>query len=96
MSVVDEVRKAFQDFVAPDIKSLSVRLDAVDQRLDRVEKHVDQRFTDMQRQVDQRFDDLRRHIDSQFDSLRYDLRLNERVSAIESRLREQESKQQQQ
>lgn len=41
MGTVDEVRKVIQDLVAPDLKALDVRLNALEAKIDLKFKHVE-------------------------------------------------------
>jgi chromosome segregation ATPase len=41
VTVVEEVRQVLQDFLAPEIRSIVARLDAVEKRMDRLEMRMD-------------------------------------------------------
>ena len=56
MSVIEDSRKVMQDFLAPELRAISARLDALEQRFGLVEKRFDV--------VDKRFDVMDRNIDS--------------------------------
>jgi hypothetical protein len=45
MSVIEDTRKLIQDFLAPELRSISARLDAFEQR-------VDDRFRDLAARID--------------------------------------------
>ncbi len=51
MGVIEEVRQAFQDFLAPELKAMSAKFDAVEARFDALEKVLEARF----KEVDSRF-----------------------------------------
>ena len=51
VSTVEDLRKVTQDFLAPELKVLAARLDAI-------ETLMELRFSDFQRNVDQRFSNL--------------------------------------
>ncbi len=40
MSVADDLRKVLQDFLAPELRAMNARLDAVDSRLEAIEKVI--------------------------------------------------------
>jgi hypothetical protein len=56
MSVIEDSRKAMQDFLAPELRAISARLDALEQRFGLVDKRFDV--------VEKRFDVTDRNIDS--------------------------------
>jgi hypothetical protein len=78
MSVIEYTRKLLQDFLAPELRELSVRIDALEERMqarfDALEKGMDARFREVEagfreveagfREVDTRF----KGIDAKFDS----------------------------
>ena len=41
MGAIEDVRKLLQDFVAPELRALSARLDGVEQRFDGVDQRLD-------------------------------------------------------
>jgi hypothetical protein len=51
VSTVEDLRKVTQDFLAPELKVLAARLEAI-------ETLMELRFSDFQRNVDQRFSNL--------------------------------------
>lgn len=40
MGTIDDVRKLLQDFIAPELRGMTARLDGVDRRLDGLEKAI--------------------------------------------------------
>jgi len=60
MSVIEDTRKLLQDFLAPELRELTARVDALEERMnarfDSIEKEVDMRF----KGVDARFDSAER------------------------------------
>lgn len=44
MSVVEDFRKVVQDFIAPELRAISARLDAINIRLESMEKLNEVRF----------------------------------------------------
>jgi hypothetical protein len=70
MSVIDDTRKAMQDFLAPELRAISTRLDALEKR-----------FEDSDRRAERRHDEVLSAIArvSEVTSLR------ERVTRLESR-----------
>lgn len=80
MSVVGDVRTALQDFLAPELRELKARLDAVEKQLDKLEERVESGFSRLDAKIDNRMDRL--------ENL---LNLNQRVSEVEARLRREQS-----
>ena len=44
MSVVEDVRQVLQDFLAPELRALAVKIDAVDQKVDSLEAKMNAKF----------------------------------------------------
>ena len=47
MSVIEDSRKVLQDFIAPELRELSTRVEALEKRIDRFEDRVDRRFDEV-------------------------------------------------
>ncbi len=62
MSLIDDTRKVLQDVVAPDLKAINVRLDAVERVMNLRFEQVDERFE----QIGKRFEQMDRRIDERF------------------------------
>ena len=54
MSVIEDSRKLVQDFLAPELRSIAVRLDALEKRIDGVDKKVDE----VDRRAEKRHDEV--------------------------------------
>jgi len=70
MSVIDDTRKAMQDFLAPELRAISVRLDALEKR-----------FEDSDRRSERRHDEVLTAIARVSDVTS----LRERITRLESR-----------
>jgi uncharacterized coiled-coil protein SlyX len=88
MSVVEDVRQALQDFLAPELRAFTARLDAMDSRssanLDTIKSRfdaIDQRFADMTTVMNTRFDSLSKEIGQ----VREMLDIDRRLTRLESR-----------
>ncbi len=73
MSVIDDTRKVLQDVIAPDLKAINVRLDAVERvmnlRFEQVDEHFEQigkRMDERFAQVDKRFEQMDKRMDERF------------------------------
>lgn len=47
MSVIDDTRKVLQDFLAPELRAISARLDALEKRFDDSERRADKRHDEV-------------------------------------------------
>jgi tetrahydromethanopterin S-methyltransferase subunit G len=52
MSVIEESRKVMQDFLAPELRAISARLDALEKRLEDSGRHADKRLDDLTKRVE--------------------------------------------
>ena len=62
MSIIDDTRKVLQDVIAPDLKAINVRLDAVERVMNLRFEQVDKRFE----QIDKRFEQIDKRMDERF------------------------------
>ena len=102
MSVVEDVRQVLQDFIAPELRAVNTRLDAIESRLsaylDAMSARSDGRFNAINIRLDamdQRFDDLITIMDTRFGSLSKDVAQVKDMLDIDRRLTRLESKQSQ-
>jgi len=58
MGAIEEVRTLLQDVVAPDLKSLTVRVENVEKQVAALEQRVDARFDKLERDSDRRHTEL--------------------------------------
>ena len=65
MSVVEDVRKALQDTLAPDLKALAVRVEELERRMDLRFQAIEGRFDDQRAYLEKRFDGLERMLSQQ-------------------------------
>ncbi len=80
MSVVEDVRQVLQDFVAPELRAVNTRLDAMESRfntrLDAIESRASTNLEAVKSRfdaIDQRFDDMITIMNTRFDSLGKDV-----------------------
>ncbi len=76
MSVVEDVRQVLQDFLAPELREIKGRIEALEKEMEGMEDTVSQRFAD-----------LRSYLDMRFNSLDNEIGLSNRVAKMESELR---------
>ncbi len=89
MGTIDDIRKAFQDIIAPELRAISVRLESVekrmderlaslDKRIDAIDKRMDERLESFEKIVSERFSALDKAIDLKID-------IDRRLQKVESR-----------
>ncbi len=78
MGTIDDIRKAFQDIIAPELRAISVRLDSVEKRMDERLGSIDKRIDSLERRIDDRFALLEKTIDLKLD-------IDRRLQRVESR-----------
>lgn len=54
MGAIDDTRKVLQDFLAPELRAISARLDAIEKRFDGLDRKVDE----VDRRAEKRHDDV--------------------------------------
>jgi chorismate mutase len=74
MSVVEDVRKVLQDFLAPELRALTVRMDAAD-------KIAEARYQEIKTNAEARHQEIM----TRLDGLKSSLELDKRVERLESR-----------
>jgi len=77
MSVIEDTRKVMQDFLAPELRAISARLDALEKRYDSLDHKVD----DVDRRAEKRHDQIMAAIAGLADYTS----IRERVARLESR-----------
>jgi hypothetical protein len=58
MGYIEDTRKLMQDFLAPELRAIAVRLDAVEALIGANERHAEERFKDAEARTQQRFSDI--------------------------------------
>jgi hypothetical protein len=91
MIAVEDVRQVLQDFIAPELRAMNTRLDAIEGRLSVKLDAIDRRFE----AVDQRFEDMITIMNTRFDSLSKEVGQVREMLDIDRRLTRLESKQSQ-
>jgi hypothetical protein len=77
MGVVEDVRQALQDIVAPEMREIKTRLDGLEKRIDNVDRRIDglgQQLREEIKTVDVRVDGLGQRVDSFAQQLREEMR----------------------
>jgi hypothetical protein len=53
MSVVEDIRQVLQDFIAPELRAITTRLDAIDQRIQDQSVLINVRFESLAKDISQ-------------------------------------------
>ena len=69
MSLIDDTRKVLQDVIAPDLKAINVRLDAVERVMNLRFEQIDKRFEQMEKRIDEQFAQNEKLTMAKFDQL---------------------------
>jgi uncharacterized protein YqfA (UPF0365 family) len=92
MSVVEDVRKVLQDFLAPELRALTARMDAADKiadaRYQEIKANAEARHQEVKANAEalrQEVMSFRQEVMVRFDSLKDSLELDKRVEKLESR-----------
>ena len=90
MGVVEDVRSALQDFVAPELRALAVRIE----KLETEQSQLRNEFKEFRNEVKTEFRELDRKMDHQYENLVTEIRraaliqdLTERVARLEAERR---------
>jgi Skp family chaperone for outer membrane proteins len=94
MGTVEDVRKVLQDFLAPELRAVAARFDAIDQRFDSLSKVMDARFEAISNRfdaVDTKLASLEKEADTKFASLEKEIVRVRELLDVDRRLAKLES-----
>ena len=69
MGFIEEGRQLFQDFVAPEVRAIETRLDAVEKQIASLDAKMDKRANVLEAKMDKRANVLEAKIDKRTDEL---------------------------
>jgi hypothetical protein len=75
MGVVEDVRQIVQDFLAPELRALVARMDALEKVMDARFTTIDTRFLALDQKLESRFETVNSKLDRLTDALAVDRRL---------------------
>ncbi len=100
MSYIEDTRKLMQDFLAPELRAISVRLDALEETVDANERRAQQRFSELSQQTQdvetrtqQRFSEVERRAEQRHSETLNAISNLSSYQAVLERLARLESKQ---
>lgn len=79
--MIEDVRQVFQDFLAPELRALAIKMDGIDKRLDVFEKSVEIRISNQDKLAEARHSEIL----ANFESLRESLAIHKRLERLESK-----------
>jgi hypothetical protein len=79
MSTVEDIRKVLQDFLAPELRTITARLEGIDQRFDGLRSEMSARFETMDTKLVT--------LGVQIQDIKSALELDRRLTKLESRQR---------
>jgi tetrahydromethanopterin S-methyltransferase subunit G len=92
MGMIEEGRQLFQDFVAPEIRAIEARLDAIEKQVASLDAKTDKRSDQLETKTDKRSDQLEAKIDRNQTQLMDTLHRMENYSQVMERLARLEGK----
>ena len=87
MGAIEEVRSLLQDVVAPDLKSLKTRVEALEKRVEQGFADANRRFAEMNATIDDRFAEVERRAEGRHTELMNYLSLDARIRRLEGERR---------
>ncbi len=78
--MIEDSRKVLQDFIAPELRAIDVRLTALEKR-----------FEEAQVRTDKRFDELNKHLDQRFEQVLAEIRQLNSIHDLELRMAKYEA-----
>lgn len=83
MSVIEDVRKVIQDLVAPELKSLSAKLDSFERESKLCDENLAARIDSGEKLTHAKLEAISAKMDAQYQSILYTLNLDKRVEVLE-------------
>jgi phage-related protein len=93
MGSVEDIRKVLQDFLAPELRTITARLDALGQIMDSRFEAIESRIESLSVSTNSRFDALNNMTNSRFDSISSEIAQIKELIDVDRRLSRLESKQ---
>ncbi len=93
MGYIEDTRKLMQDFLAPELRAISVRLDALEEIVVANERRAEERSRDVEGRTQQRFAEIERRADQRHSETLNAISNLSNYQAVLERLARLESKQ---
>lgn len=69
MSVIEDTRKLVQDFLAPELRTISARLDALDAKVDASQRTLNEKIDITHRSLDTKIDTIHGSLDAKIETI---------------------------
>jgi len=86
ISVYEQVKKALQDIVAPELKSLQIEIKRLDEKIESGYKRLDEKIESMKNEMMSEIKRLDEKIDGLERELKVAIEIRERLSALEAKV----------
>ncbi|MDD3726651.1 MAG: hypothetical protein PHI44_05595 [Candidatus Ratteibacteria bacterium] len=97
ISVYEQVKKALQDIVAPELKSLQIEIKRLDEKIESGYKRLDEKIEGGYKRLDEKIESMKnemmseiKRLDEKIDGLERELKvaieIRERLSALEAKV----------
>jgi tellurite resistance protein len=80
MSVIEDIRQVWQDFISPELRALSGKVENLEKRLDTFERSVETRLTNQDKLAEARHNEIM----ANFETMKINLQLNSRLERLEA------------
>jgi predicted RNase H-like nuclease (RuvC/YqgF family) len=91
MGVVEDSRKIIQDFLAPELRAVGARLEALEKQVTSLETNVNRQFGSLETSFNRQLSSLETNMNRQFQDLRTAFEFDKRLSRIEAELADKKS-----
>jgi tetrahydromethanopterin S-methyltransferase subunit G len=94
MSAIEDMRKVLQDFLAPELRSVHARLDAMDEKLQAQSRVTEARFQEVFARIDgsnERIDNVKTSLEARIENVKSSLEVrldvtNDRIDSLKTSL----------
>jgi tellurite resistance protein len=80
MSVVEDIRQVLQDFISPELRALSGKVENLEKRLETFERSVETRLANQDKLAEARHNEIM----ANFETMKINLQLNSRLERLEA------------
>ena len=94
MGAVEDLRKVLQDFLAPELRALTERMNGMEKNLTDGINGVEKNLSGVEKNLNDKIEHLEREMNRRFDYIESSFRLDERVGRLEESERKRHPKEQ--
>ena len=81
MRIIEDVRQVLQDFISPELKAMTRKLENLEKRFDTFERSVETRLTNQDKLAGARHNEIM----ANFEAMKINLQLNSRIERLEAK-----------